>query len=175
MVATDCVPGSVTYFRAFVSSGKPMLHPCVFNLFPSHLFSSQPHQMHMNTHLLHHCQLPPAPSLTDAPGAAGSDLPFASPLPLPSQTRFYYVVSQLFCFFHLQSQWQTSQFQFQPPFSIQKQNRSSYSYLYCQLRLNHDTLLIGLQKQPLGFNKKWLRVVAREFYRSGNLALFCFV
>lgn len=36
----NCVPGSVTHLRTFVSSSILALHPCLFNLFFSHLFSS---------------------------------------------------------------------------------------------------------------------------------------
>lgn len=38
----SCVPGSVTNLRAFVSSTILALHPCLFNLFFSHFFSSEP-------------------------------------------------------------------------------------------------------------------------------------
>jgi len=80
------------YIRTPVSSGILALHPHVFNLFLSHLFSSQPHQMHMKTRPFPHSQLPlpPTAEMPHCCRAAGSDLPFSSPLPFPSQTRFLF-------------------------------------------------------------------------------------
>lgn len=91
MLAIDCVPGSVTYLRPFVSSGILALHPHVFDLFFSHLFYFQAQQMHMK----HACYMTSSPSCpllykcSAAAGAIGSDHPLSSSLPLQSQTRFY--------------------------------------------------------------------------------------
>lgn len=160
-----------SHLRTFTSSAILALHPHVFHLFLFHLFSSEPQHIHMKTCLLQHFQLHPVPYLTDTPLMQELQLDQISlfPLPSPPPSKSNQVLLRGI----------TTLLLFSSPVPMADMAVSVSTPIFYseinQKKLFLFPLLIGLQKQPLDFDKKWLRLAARDFCRSGNLALFHFV
>lgn len=154
------------YFLSYTCSSSS----CFSSLpFPSLFFWATAHtykNMPIITLPAPSCPLPYRCS-TDAGAAVGSDLPFSCPLIPPSKSNQVLLWGI------------TTLLLFSPPVPMADMAVSVSTPIFYseinQKKLFLFPLLIGLQKQPLDFDKKWLRLAARDFCRSGNLAPFLFV